>query len=244
MRSLRRFAFTLVELLVVIAIIAVLIGLLLPAVQKVREAAGRTRCANNLKQIGLACHHFADVHDGFLPPSVSGTNAATAFPGIPYSAFARLLPYVEQSALAAQVDLKTSADNQPDVVAQRIPAFICPSDPNDRLSTGIPPTYPAMYGFGWGDWYMWTEMGAGQGGNGAFPYVGYPNQNSVRLLDITDGLSTTVGVAEVKSFGPLRVRGNGLPAGAPPQARRPTCSTSAVNFCPPSRTPHGPRVSE
>ncbi len=187
-------AFTLIELLVVIAIIAILIGLLLPAVQKVREAAARSKCMNNLKQIGLACHNFADANNGFLPPSMSGATPANPFPGLPFSAFARLLPYVEQTALAQQTDLKAPADTQPAVVGQRIPVFLCPSDPNDRPSTTTPPTYPATYGVGWGDWFV-QYYPTGQGGNGAFPLVGYPSQVGVRLTDITDGTSVTVGAA-------------------------------------------------
>ncbi len=216
MRPLRRSAFTLIELLVVIAIIAILIGLLLPAVHKVREAAARAKCSNNLKQIGLACHQFADANNGFLPPSMSGQTAANPFPGVPYSAFARILPYVEQAALYQQVDFKASATSQPAVIGQRISIYICPSDPNDRPSTSNPPTYPATYGFGWGDWFI-QHYPTGQGGNGAFPLVGYPSQVGVRLADITDGLSGTAGAAEVKAFGPRL----GRPATLGPQMTMP-----------------------
>src|SRR5213593_3109283 len=101
MRRMRR-AFTLIELLVVIAIIAILIALLVPAVQKVREAAARTQCLNNLKQIGLALHNYESVAKNYPPAGIYpiGQTASDV-----YSIQARLLPFLEQGALYAQINL-------------------------------------------------------------------------------------------------------------------------------------------
>jgi prepilin-type N-terminal cleavage/methylation domain-containing protein len=185
--------FTLIELLVVIAIIAILIGLLLAAVQKVREAANRIKCSNNLKQLGLAAQNYHDSYD-HLPPGVgyypTSTNGAFG------TYFFHLLPYIEQETLyrSAQGTVSFPPPAGPTVVyypgnnnvfAQKVVAFLCPSDPSvgpDGLVTVNGVRFGATC-------YVANGLVAGQ--------TTPPGpQGRTRLADITDGLSNTILHAE------------------------------------------------
>ena len=130
MKQKMRFGFTLVELLVVIAIIGILIGLLLPAVQSVREAARRTQCMNNLRQVGLATISFHDSQGAFPPARTATSNQVLPLfaKNGPASWVVRILPFIEQNNLYKQWDLTDLYENQPEVaIATPVSTMLCPS---------------------------------------------------------------------------------------------------------------------
>lgn len=134
----QRRGFTLIELLVVIAIIAILIALLVPAVQKVRAAAARSECQNNLKQIGLSMHNYESSFKILPPGCISSPYSKVGGTASNATAILQLLPYLEQGSLFAFCDLNQSiqaAVNDPKVTTQEVPFFLCPADPIDRKTT-------------------------------------------------------------------------------------------------------------
>src|SRR5262245_48798857 len=153
-------AFTLIELLVVIAIIAILIGLLLPAVQKVREVALRMKCQNNLKQLGLALHNYEGEH-GSLPPVFPATAKPPYIGIVPnyfysWSVLAQLNPYLEQTAIYNRMNLDEPTYTLPSLtvlpdnrfaVQQTIKLFLCPSDKMQPVGAGygVPVFGPVNY---------------------------------------------------------------------------------------------------
>src|SRR5438093_1845627 len=121
-----RGGFTLIELLVVIAIIAILLALLVPAVQKVREAAARVQCQNNLKQIGVACQAYHDSRKCFPPGYLATAAYPDTTPGWGWAAF--ILPYIELAPLYNQIDFTQPLQNSA-AIQTTVPLYLCPSDP-------------------------------------------------------------------------------------------------------------------
>jgi prepilin-type processing-associated H-X9-DG protein len=175
----------LIELLVVLAITAVLFGLLLPAVQKVRAAAARVQCANNLRQLGLALHQYHDA-GGTLPPGVASRQPGEPFPRMTW--LARLLPYVEQDQLwqatVAAYDATATPYRDPPHLGfgMPMPVFSCPADPRtlqpQATHRGRRPALTSYVGV----------LGMAYRDTGGVLF----RNSRVRLADITDGTSNTV----------------------------------------------------
>ena len=223
MKTKRRHAFTLIELLVVIAIIAILIALLLPAVQQAREAARRTQCKNNMKQIGLALHNYHDVY-GQFPINWQSSNQWNGWNEntCGQSWMVRILPYIDRANLYGNVRWGEPERNNRDISTTKIVAFTCPSDVsngiegsranasnttrmgialgNQRATTN----YKACAGnnWAWGRWRHRENRGRNANNwNGLDAGNGFISRTRVRprqtaIKDITDGTSTTFAVGE------------------------------------------------
>ncbi|MEZ6051254.1 MAG: DUF1559 domain-containing protein [Planctomycetaceae bacterium] len=203
MQKRRLRGFTLIELLVVIAIIAILIALLLPAVQQAREAARRTHCKNNLKQIGLALHNYHDAQGCFPPLGCYPGGSAGQWKT--FSAQARLLPYLEQANLQDLIDWSIPYDVQGDVTGVRVPTYLCPDELNDKAFPDDDIfVYPINYAVNMGSWFVFDRT-TGKGGDGAFA-----SNLGLKMRNMIDGTSNTLAAAEVKAA-QYYLRNSGMP---------------------------------
>ncbi|MCA9215137.1 MAG: DUF1559 domain-containing protein [Planctomycetales bacterium] len=191
-QPLRR-GFTLVELLVVIAVIAILVLLLLPAVNAAREAARRSQCLSNIRQMGIATINFESAR-GRFPSSWDPLGG--------WSAQARLLDFVEEGVIGDNVKFNEPYGNartlgNKQLSAYRVSPLMCPSEIRDEVRYDDeynPEHYPLNYAVNEGVWFVWDPR-TGEGGDGAF----YPG-SKLKAREFTDGLSKTLCMAEVKAY--------------------------------------------
>ncbi len=197
----RTTGFTLIELLVVIAIIAVLIALLLPAVQQAREAARRTQCKNNLKQIGLAIHNYAERTTRFPPAYFSKIDASGNDTGPGWGWCSFLLPDIDQAPLQQTINYNVDITNLANLAVRTkfLPAFVCPSDAAQNTFTisvdpnGNPLTPSVLVAH---SNYVGVNGNLGVTGNQAVNDGAFLENQCFRHADILDGLSNTFFVGE------------------------------------------------
>ena len=193
--------FTLVELLVVIAIIAILVALLLPAINAAREAARRTSCTNNLRQITLSLSNYQSIAKTYPPSYVINHGQRLATNNGAWSVQAQLMPFLEEGAAYAKIDFKLpwddAANRASGVPTLKLPVYTCPSEPNAvvRTKNGEPFVQPHNYGMNFGQWLVYDPTNASRKGDGAF-FV----NSKLRPAHFKDGLSKTLAMAEVKAF--------------------------------------------
>ncbi|WP_020470310.1 DUF1559 domain-containing protein [Zavarzinella formosa] len=180
----RRRGFTLIELLVVMAIIAILIGLLLPAVQKIREAANRMKCTNNLKQLGLALQNYHGANEKF---PIGATAAAYVGPNV------FLLPYLEQDNIYSQVGNPNTAAAWTTYTANKPAAFLCPSDTEKGAATDYGYSNYRYNGGSWDRINNWDGVFGMAVSSESSPTA---VATETRIADITDGTSNTAAISE------------------------------------------------
>jgi prepilin-type N-terminal cleavage/methylation domain-containing protein/prepilin-type processing-associated H-X9-DG protein len=221
MRSLTRRGFTLVELLVVIAIIGILVALLLPAIQAAREAARRSQCSNNAKQIGLALQNYHDTHGSFPPGVIWGPGVAPYTLPYHHTWNVMILPFIEQQSLYNTVDVRLPIWGQA-VVGTNVPTLRCPSDGRetpDQTSNIAVTNYPGTEGYHWhpnaniGNAAPWNTFGDPFGENCSLNGI-FTVTRTAKMSHVTDGTSNTISFAEAESMGygggPIRTSGTGL----------------------------------
>ncbi|MBA2113463.1 DUF1559 domain-containing protein [Bremerella alba] len=199
--TLTRYGFTLVELLVVIAIIGMLIALLLPAVQQAREAARRSACRNNLKQLGLAIHNYESTFKQFPPGAVRISFEQGSSYRMPF--VAQILPFIEQGNVYDLLNFKQSWHHSSNADAKNspLPVYLCPSDPTSDAQVMLPEEAFGNYGLNWGMHRFLDIDGQGPstnepGGKTNFASP-FGNNYGARFADITDGTSNTLAMMEM-----------------------------------------------